>query len=73
MDRPASKPGHVRTDPPPLLVPPPEQEPEESLAPSPKQRVSAGWRFTTLLWITAFGFLAVYEVFWVVLKMLRLK
>jgi hypothetical protein len=70
MDRPASKPGQVRTDPPALV---PSAEPEEAPAPSPAPKVSAGWRFTTFLWLTAFGFLAAYEVFWVVLKVLKLK
>jgi hypothetical protein len=61
MERPAPK-----TGPPP----PPEPEPEP---PAAQQPAASPWRVVLFIWVTAFGFLAAYELLWTIFKLLKLR
>jgi hypothetical protein len=69
MDSPAPKPGPLRTDPAGLSQPA-ASDPE---APAPRQRSSIGWRIALFVWMTAFGFLAAYELILTLFKTLKLR
>jgi hypothetical protein len=73
MDRPAPKPGNLRTDL-PELQPPTEQQPEAAPAAGPPARANTlGWRIAMFLWLTAFGFLATFELVSLLLKLLKIR
>jgi hypothetical protein len=73
MDRPAPKPGNLRTDLPELQQPA-EPEPEAaSAAPPPTRSNTLGWRIAMFLWLTAFGFLATFELVSLLLKALNIR
>jgi hypothetical protein len=68
MTTPAYKPGPLRSDPPAVaqqVAPQSEQ--------SAQSKVSTGWRIVLFLWVTAFGFLVVYEVIWTIFRLLHVK
>lgn len=69
MDRPTPGHGQVRAEPPaPPGGPAPEAPP-----PPPRARISTGWRIALFVWVTAFGFLAVYELLSALFKLLKLR
>jgi hypothetical protein len=73
MDRPAPKPGNLRTDLPELSHPA-EPEPEAAPAAPPQTRSNTlGWRIAMFLWLTAFGFLATFELVSLILKVLKIR
>jgi hypothetical protein len=72
MDRPLPKPDLSRTDP-PILTQPSEPEPDVSSAPATPPRAARAWRLVILLWVTAFGFLAAYEMLYAVFKLLHIR
>ncbi len=69
MDRPAPDPGRVRAEPPPPLTAlPAEPEPP---SPRPRPRIGIGWRIALFAWVTAFGFLAAYELLSAIFRLIR--
>jgi hypothetical protein len=70
MDRSGSKAGQVQKGPTETPV-----EVEPVLEPAQVQRpaVSTGWRIALFLWVTAFGFLAAYELLWTLFKLLKIR
>jgi hypothetical protein len=72
MNRPAPGTGGVKNDPP--APAPQEAEPEVEPVPLTRPRtVATGWRVALFLWVTAFGFLAAYELIWTFFKLLKIR
>jgi hypothetical protein len=69
MERPGPKPVAARVDAPDAA---PSVEPalEDGYPPRPSD---AAWRFVLLLWLSAFGFLATYELISMLLRVFRLR
>jgi hypothetical protein len=70
MDRSGPKTGHVQKEPSETPV---EVEPVAEAAPAARQPVPTGWRIALFLWVTAFGFLAAYELLWTLFKLLKIR
>jgi hypothetical protein len=71
MERPAPKTGGVKHDPP---APAAEDAPEtEPVRPVPPRPVPTAWRVVMLLWVTAFAFLAAYELLYTTFKLLKIR
>jgi hypothetical protein len=70
MDRSGPKTGHVQREP---AGTPPEVEPVAEAPPPQRPAVPTGWRIALFLWVTAFGFLAAYELLWTIFKILRIR
>jgi hypothetical protein len=70
MDSPAAKPGHVRKD-----LPDPAEAESAKVDPAPKtdQPLPFGWRIALFIWLSAAGFLIVYELISVIFRLLKIR